>query len=169
MLILYQMSLSRGGSRAAATSKMEHFVTIVDGFQPLAIITKRSTLDVAAALDPPLLSPSPLEEERISVLLSGRKLLNDLKFLFEIWTLLIKPSQNFLKYPSLKLEVAVVWTIFLFLNGALWWPMRAKSCLIFLTFLLLFVYLIFCSFQYTINHLSFFHISLFQFFTKKSN
>ena len=45
---------SRGGSRAAATSKMERFVIIINGFQPLTIITKRSTLDVAAALDPPL-------------------------------------------------------------------------------------------------------------------
>ena len=57
--------LIRGGSRAAATSKMEHFVKIVNGFQPLTIITKRfqpltiitkrSILDVAAVLDPPLL------------------------------------------------------------------------------------------------------------------
>ena len=44
----------RGGSRAAATSKMEHFVIIVNGWKPLTIITKRSILDVAAALDPPL-------------------------------------------------------------------------------------------------------------------
>ena len=43
-----------GGSRAAATSKMECFVIIVNGFQPLTIITKYSVLDVAAALDPPL-------------------------------------------------------------------------------------------------------------------
>ena len=42
----------RGGSRAAATSKMKRFVIIVNGFQPLTIITKHSTLDVAAALDP---------------------------------------------------------------------------------------------------------------------
>ena len=42
----------RGGSRAAATSKMERFVIIVNGFQPLTIITKRSILDVAAVLDP---------------------------------------------------------------------------------------------------------------------
>ena len=41
----------RGGSRAAATSKMECFVVIVNGFQPLTIITKHSILDVAAALD----------------------------------------------------------------------------------------------------------------------
>ena len=45
------MMLFRGGSRAAATSKMEHFVIIVNGFQPLTIIIKRSILDVAAVLD----------------------------------------------------------------------------------------------------------------------
>ena len=44
----------RGGSRTAATSKMERFVIIVNGFQPLTITTKRSILDVAAVLDPPL-------------------------------------------------------------------------------------------------------------------
>ena len=44
----------RGGSRAAATSKMEHFVIIVNGPQPLTIITKHSILDVAAAPDLPL-------------------------------------------------------------------------------------------------------------------
>ena len=41
-------------TKAAATSKMERFVIIVNGFQPLTIITKRSILDVAAVLDPPL-------------------------------------------------------------------------------------------------------------------
>ena len=45
-------SETRGGSRAAA--KMERFVIMVNGFQPLTVITKRSILDVAAALDPPL-------------------------------------------------------------------------------------------------------------------
>ena len=44
----------RDGSRAAATFKMERFVTIVNGFQPLTIITKHFILDVGAALDPPL-------------------------------------------------------------------------------------------------------------------
>ena len=39
----------RGGSRAAATSKMERFVIIVNG----------SILDVAPVLDPPLRLPSP--------------------------------------------------------------------------------------------------------------
>ena len=33
---------------------MELFVIIVNGFQPLTVITKCSILDVAAALDPPL-------------------------------------------------------------------------------------------------------------------
>ena len=46
----------RGGSRAAATSNTEQFVIVVNGFQPLTIITKRSILDVAAALDLPLSS-----------------------------------------------------------------------------------------------------------------
>ena len=45
---------TRCGSRTAATSKMERFVIIVNGFQPLTIITKCSILDVAAVLDPPL-------------------------------------------------------------------------------------------------------------------
>ena len=45
---------SRSGSRAAATSKMERFVIIVNGWKPLTIITKRSILNVAAALDSPL-------------------------------------------------------------------------------------------------------------------
>ena len=45
-------SILRGGSRAAATSKMGHFVIIVNGCKPLAIITKHSILDVVAALDP---------------------------------------------------------------------------------------------------------------------
>ena len=46
----------RGGSRAVANSKMERFVKIVYGFQPLTIITKRSILDVAVALDPSLIT-----------------------------------------------------------------------------------------------------------------
>ena len=44
----------RCGSRTAATSKMERFVIIVNGFHPLTIITKRSILIDAAVLDPSL-------------------------------------------------------------------------------------------------------------------
>ena len=45
----------RGGSRTAATSKVELFMIIVNGWKPLTIImTKSSTLDVAAVFDPPL-------------------------------------------------------------------------------------------------------------------
>ena len=47
--------ISRGGSRTAAAFKMERFVIIVNGWKPLTIITKYSILDVAAALDPPLI------------------------------------------------------------------------------------------------------------------
>ena len=45
---------TRGGSRTAATSKIEHFLIIVNGWKPLTIITKSSILDIAAARDPPL-------------------------------------------------------------------------------------------------------------------
>ena len=48
-------NLVRGGSRAAATFKMERFVIIVNDWKPLTIITKRSILYVAAALDLPLI------------------------------------------------------------------------------------------------------------------
>ena len=58
----HSVSIFRGGSRAAARSKMECFVIIVNPltiitkrFQPLTIITKRSILNVAAALDPPII------------------------------------------------------------------------------------------------------------------
>ena len=43
-------------SRAAATSKMERFLIIVNGWKLLTIITKRSILDVAAAVEPPLVN-----------------------------------------------------------------------------------------------------------------
>ena len=46
----------RGGSKIAATSKMEHFVIIVNGWKPLTVITKSSILDVAAILDSPFLT-----------------------------------------------------------------------------------------------------------------
>ena len=42
----------KGGSRAAAKSKMERFVIKVNGWKPLTIITKCSILDVAAVKDP---------------------------------------------------------------------------------------------------------------------
>ena len=51
----------RGGSRAAATFKMERFMIIVNGWKPLTIITKHSILDVAAALDLPLIITIPAQ------------------------------------------------------------------------------------------------------------
>ena len=41
----------RSGSRTAATSKMESFVIIVNGWKPLNIITKRSILHVVVVSD----------------------------------------------------------------------------------------------------------------------
>ena len=55
MFIWLDGDINRGGSRTAATSKMERFDIIVNGWKPLTIITKRSILDVAAVLDPPLI------------------------------------------------------------------------------------------------------------------
>ena len=49
----FVLSFRIGWSRTAATSKMERFAVIVNGFQPLTIITKYSILDVAAVLDLP--------------------------------------------------------------------------------------------------------------------
>ena len=48
--------LSKLNLRTAATPKVELFMKIVNGFQPLTIITKSFTLDVAAVLDPRLWS-----------------------------------------------------------------------------------------------------------------
>ena len=47
--------MPRGESRAAATSMMERFVIIINGWKQLTIITKCSISDVAAALDPSLM------------------------------------------------------------------------------------------------------------------
>ena len=49
-------ALTRVRSKATATSKMEFFVIIVNGWKPLIIITKSSILDVAVVLDPSLLT-----------------------------------------------------------------------------------------------------------------
>ena len=59
----------RGGSRAAATSKMERFVIIVNGWKSLTIITKQSIFDVAAALDSSLslLSGVTLSESELTL------------------------------------------------------------------------------------------------------
>ena len=58
----------RGGCRTAATSKMEHFVIIVNGWKPLTIITKSSILDVAAVLDPPLVIVRKIHHQRTQIL-----------------------------------------------------------------------------------------------------
>ena len=48
--------ITRGGSRTAATSKIELFVIIVNGWQPLTIIAKCSILDVTTVLHLPLIT-----------------------------------------------------------------------------------------------------------------
>ena len=52
--ILTKATTTRGGSRTAATSKMERFEIKVNDWKLLTIIRNRSILDVAPVLDPPL-------------------------------------------------------------------------------------------------------------------
>ena len=56
------VNIGRGGSRTAATSKVEFFVIIVNGRKPLTIITRSSTLNAAAVLDPPLIGALQIRE-----------------------------------------------------------------------------------------------------------
>ena len=53
-------TFARVGSKTAATWKMERFVMIVYGWKPLTINTKRSILDVAGVLGPPLFTESQI-------------------------------------------------------------------------------------------------------------
>ena len=46
-----KMIATRGGFRTAATSKIKHFVIIINDWKPLTTITKCSILDVAVVLD----------------------------------------------------------------------------------------------------------------------
>ena len=80
---------SRGGSRTAATSKIELFVIIVNGFQALTIITKCYILDVAAVLDPPLRSRSQLVFKCSTSMLALYKF-TDIKGISSFMTLTIR-------------------------------------------------------------------------------
>ena len=71
---------SRGGSRTIATSKVELFVIIVNGFQSSTIITKSSTLNVAEVLDPPLLRPRRHDLHFLPIILVNTGVLFDDKF-----------------------------------------------------------------------------------------
>ena len=48
------MQQIKNGSRTVATSKMECFVIIANDWKPLTILIMHSILDIATALDPPL-------------------------------------------------------------------------------------------------------------------
>ena len=53
--LVNKIAMPVGGSRSAATSKVQRFVIINNDWNPLTIITNRSFLDVAAVIDPPLM------------------------------------------------------------------------------------------------------------------
>ena len=50
----FLLNINRGGSRTTATSEMERFVKIVNGWKQS--FTKRSILDIVAVLVPPLIN-----------------------------------------------------------------------------------------------------------------
>ena len=82
-LFFSHLIASRGGSRTVATSKMEHFVIIVNGWKPLTIITKSFILDVAAVLDLLLVSSKEnLEIQVSSCSIKNENLLNIVKLLW---------------------------------------------------------------------------------------
>ena len=58
---------------------MERFEIVVNGFKPLTIITKRSILDVAVALDPPLILVLDVKSTQTT---------------FSLMILVVKPWQN---------------------------------------------------------------------------
>ena len=92
--------LIRGRCRAAVTSKMECFVIIVNGLKPLSIITKQSILDLAAALDPPLLM-IPIGWKYVHV--------NDL-------SMKVKYIWKYIRHPSPKPRSISIWIrVFLFI------------------------------------------------------
>ena len=129
----------RGRSRAVAISKTEHFVIIVNGFQPLTIVTKGSILDVAAALDPPLpmlfflfffvvlslfASPSSLVKQVLPFLLIltviGKFLRVDKvsKSLMDIWRNQgIKTEKSYLFYLSVLTNIFLRDSFALSING----------------------------------------------------
>ena len=92
----------RGGSRTAATSKMERFAIIVNGFQPLTIITKRSILDVAATLDPPLVVTIKFSKQVKCILILLTSNIVSVAFCFQnTSTFSINVSLNFINTQSL--------------------------------------------------------------------
>ena len=84
VLFHFYYNLIRGGSRAAATSKMERLVIIVNGWKPLTII------DVAAALDPPPFN-------KVWGFITAKLLKGDPSQCVFLWTMLIFYRCSFLK------------------------------------------------------------------------
>ena len=76
----FYLTIGRGGSRTAATSKMEHIVIVVNGFQPLTIITKSSILDVAAVLDPPLIGKLKMQVSKTHIKYFRLRFYHDISF-----------------------------------------------------------------------------------------
>ena len=92
---MWQIDRIRGGSRTAATSKMEHFVIIVNDWKLLTIITKRSILDVAAVLDPPL----RMQTKSLRVISHHYNILMCHLFLIALLSFITKASNSRVTHP----------------------------------------------------------------------
>ena len=86
--------ISRGGPWTAATSKMKHFVIIVNGWRPVTIITKSSILDVAAVLDPPLIRVSFVKQIEFIILINTGNMLYKVLLTFFTETLMVMSSSK---------------------------------------------------------------------------
>ena len=103
MVIFDNIFVTRGGSRAAATSKMECFVIIVNGWKSLTIIAKHSILDVAAVLDPPLIRYFSFDFFFVLLIPALSKLLKDVKVIKEAG--INNMSKKFLKESAGMLAI----------------------------------------------------------------
>ena len=118
-LIYYvlQNNLFRRRFRTVATSKMEHFVTIVNDFQLLTIIKKSSILDVAVVLDHLCCCTKThvlyvlnlfLKIEDLKVTFNGREVLFRISFLK-----VLKTMRICIKYRQKSWKITYEWLHFI--------------------------------------------------------
>ena len=112
----------RGGSRAAGTSKVECFVIIVNSVQSLTIIRKHSTLDVAAALDP------PLSVYHKTILLKTHSIY-ELDYSFRQKQKACEIQRTARLLPLRKSELRVIFSIFV-ITGIIFAALKQLKCLI---------------------------------------
>ena len=101
---------------------LECFVKIVNGVQSLTIITKHSTLDVAAALDP------PLSVYHKTILLKTRAIY-ELDYSFRQKQKACEIQRTARLLPLRKSELRVIFSIFV-ITGIIFAALKQLKCLI---------------------------------------